>query len=272
MKYRIILMVVLAFNIHFSQAQVGIGTTSPTSTLSVEGSFSTKFNFLFADTTLDNTNHTVTGNNITITLPSPNSMIGREYIIKAGNTGNLIVIPTGTDQIDGSNTSITLDAYEILKIKAIGSGFWIILKEKSSGVEDGDAWGVNGEDSSSDIYRSGDVGIGTSGTPNSALQVDGSFSLPIKSISSSYSLLDTDHTIISRGADVTLPSANGRKGRIYIIKNVSSSSDLTVSTSGSDEIDGEDELEIESGKGQVFTLQSDGADWWIISDMNDDPF
>lgn len=259
-------MVILAFNIHFLQAQVGIGTTDPTSSLTVEGSFSTNTEILAISTTLNDTHHTVIGNNITITLPSPNSIVGREYIIKAGNTGNIIVTPSGSDVIDGSSSSVTLDTYETLKVQSIGSANWIIVNESSSGVEDGDAWGVTGEDTSSDVNRSGDVGIGTSGTPNSKLQVEGSFSLPIKSGSTFYTLTDNDHTFITDGENVRLPSAIGREGRIYIVKNISDDDDTTVYTSGlGQDIDGSSSFEIEKSKQRSCSFQSDGADWWIIS-------
>ena len=72
-------MAVFVFNIHLLQAQVGIGTISPTSTLSVEGSFGTNIDLLFSDTTLDETHHTVIGNGIIITLPSPDNIIGKVY-------------------------------------------------------------------------------------------------------------------------------------------------------------------------------------------------
>jgi hypothetical protein len=46
---------------------------------------------------------------------------------------------------------------------------WIELNTEG----DGDAWGVNKEDITSDIYRNGDVGIGIS-SPSEKLNVNGS--------------------------------------------------------------------------------------------------
>ena len=278
MKYRILLLVLITFNIQLSQAQVGIGTTDPTSSLTVEGSFSTNTEILALSTTLDDTHHTVIGNNITITLPSPNSIVGREYIIKAGNTGNVIVAPSGTDVIDGANSSITLDTYKILKVQSIGAANWIIVNESSngSGGGDGDAWGVTGEDQVSNIYRSGDVGIGTSGTPNSTIQVEGSMSLAINTGTTDYTLTDDDYTYITNNgttnaADVTLPSAVGREGRIYIIKYIGYtffSSQRVIPFLG-ETIDGATSQTLGGFVFPIYTIkvQSDGANWWIINEF-----
>src|SRR5690606_9126430 len=63
--------------------RLGIGTTTPTSTLHTGGSFSTSILTTTTDITLDNTHHTIIiGGDLAITLPDADSCEGRIYIIK----------------------------------------------------------------------------------------------------------------------------------------------------------------------------------------------
>lgn len=365
MKKSKLTLILLLFNAFILNAQVGINTLTPNSTLSIDGSFSTNTDVLLVATTLDETHHTVISNNTTITLPSPDNIIGREYLIKAGNTGNLVVAPSGTDFIDGTNSSITLNDLESIKIKAIGASNWIIIKESSSGAEKLDdltdvkvlnssvylgqfagnsangtsnvsvgegslisssgnenvalgavagvllATGNNnlllghaagsvsltGITSGSNnimigsnvapsaqvisnelnlgdaIYATGlygsnvKVGVGnTNNNPNSTLSVNGSLSLPINSGTTAYTLTDNDYTYLTDGADVTLPSAIGREGRIFIVKNVGSSTQTIFAQLG-ETIDGSSSISLTTlgALTPIFHLQSDGSNWWVIS-------
>ncbi len=73
---------------------VGIGTTTPTSTLQTGGSFGTSITTNTGAITLNNTNHTIiiTGNS-TITLPPANSVPGRIYILKNPDTAAIATSP-----------------------------------------------------------------------------------------------------------------------------------------------------------------------------------
>src|SRR6185436_18820081 len=67
------------------QAQVGVGTNTPKSTLDIYGSISNKVNTITASTLLDISNAVVLCNNtipITVTLPSATTIDGRLYTIK----------------------------------------------------------------------------------------------------------------------------------------------------------------------------------------------
>ncbi|SEM19658.1 hypothetical protein SAMN05421856_101673 [Chryseobacterium taichungense] len=69
------------------------------------------------------------------------------------------------------------------------------------------------------------IGINMNGTvPNSTLQVSGSISLPIVITSSAFVLTEKDFTVILGGNhNITLPNASECTGRMYIIKNPTSS-------------------------------------------------
>ena len=107
-----------------SDGKVGVGTTSPNSTFSVEGSVSNKVSIVTTNTTLDETYHTVLANatsNITITLPTASSSnLGRIYVIKNINSG----VVTISGSIEGAS-SMTL--YEKQNVELISNGStWVV--------------------------------------------------------------------------------------------------------------------------------------------------
>lgn len=111
-------------------------------------------------------------------------------------------------------------------------------------------------------FMGGNVGILTS-SPNSSLEVAGSFSLPIRAISAADSFSSTDYTLESSGAayNITLPTAVGITGRIYLLKN-QSGSDKTLITTSSQTIDGALTRVITAGNSMM--VQSNGTNWIII--------
>lgn len=113
------------------------------------------------------------------------------------------------------------------------------------------------------------LAIGTTNTPTSTLDVQGSFALAIKTVSANYTITEKDHTILadcSGGAiTVTLPNPSGMAGRIYTIKKIGNGgldNALTITpTSGS--IEGGTSYTIYNDWTFV-TLQTDGTNWYII--------
>ncbi len=111
------------------------------------------------------------------------------------------------------------------------------------------------------------IGIGTS-SPNSTLDVRGSLSLSSRSFSSSTTAASTDNTLIFTGttaATVTLPDAGTCTGRVYAIKNASTTSPLpvlTVTTSSSQTIDASTTWLLNDSK-EMITVVSDGTNWNI---------
>jgi hypothetical protein len=99
---------------------VGIGITTPTSTLHIQGSQAGVVTNITATTTLNATHHKILVRNgataITITFPDALTCLGREYVISraAGSTGSITIQRTGTNVIQalngttGATTSIGL--------------------------------------------------------------------------------------------------------------------------------------------------------------------
>ena len=117
------------------------------------------------------------------------------------------------------------------------------------------------------------VGIDTS-TPGSGLHVNSSFATAITAKSSNYTATASDHTILidcsSSNVTITLPTAVGIAGRMYIIKRVDGSANAgNINTNGSEEIDGSSAGSIAS-MGSV-VLQSDNSNWWKVAEYINPP-
>ncbi|MFI5221482.1 MAG: hypothetical protein ACHQK8_04080 [Bacteroidia bacterium] len=124
------------------------------------------------------------------------------------------------------------------------------------------------------IKSTGNIGIGNGASvPNSTLQVAGSVSANLnKQTGATYAITATDYTILCNYTSgvmvVTLPTAVGITGRIYVIKDITTSRNVTVSTTSSQTIDGAGSFTLQSLSNNFFTgitVQSDGINWYVIS-------
>ena len=112
------------------------------------------------------------------------------------------------------------------------------------------------------------VGIGTV-SPNSMLDLRGSFAPICRSFTGATSLTANDYTVIFTGASAvtaTLPDASTCAGRIYCIKNFSATLPvpvLTLATVSAQTIDGSASLLLNQSN-QFVTLISDGANWEVF--------
>ncbi len=112
----------------------------------------------------------------------------------------------------------------------------------------------------------GQTGIGTL-TPNSSLDVRGGMATGIRTFSSSTTLTYTDHIIVFTGAAnaaATLPDATTCQGRIYWIKNASTTSVLTVNTTSSQTIEGALTSDLDEPN-EILRLVSNGSGWEITA-------
>ena len=128
------------------------------------------------------------------------------------------------------------------------------------------------------VVSAGSVGVGTA-SPNSALTVNGSMSLPIKTITitnSPYAVTGADSTILvnaaSSGAELflDLPDAAGVKGRIYTMKRLDDPAAIgafpvTIRPSGVQTIDGLATLQLVAMQWVSVVIQSTGSNWVILS-------
>lgn len=68
-----------------------------------------------------------TGGSITITLPEPSSIAGKQYTIKKiDNTGNNVIIDGGLTTIDNDNNKILPDQYNSVRIITDGNEWWVL--------------------------------------------------------------------------------------------------------------------------------------------------
>ena len=116
------------------------------------------------------------------------------------------------------------------------------------------------------INGSGYLGINET-NPTSTLDVNGSMSLPITTKSANYIATASDYTIVfTTAATLTLPSAVGIEGRIYIVKNLDDTNTALVSPDGSETIDGLT-VDYQIFTGGATTFQSDGSNWIAIAEL-----
>lgn len=117
------------------------------------------------------------------------------------------------------------------------------------------------------IHKNGFMGINDT-DPNSHLEVKGSLSLNVTSISSATTLTDVHNVILtdaSGGAfTITLPAASGNDGRVYYIKeSVGSTNTITIDGDGTENIDGVGNKTITTAYGSMRVV-CDGSNWFII--------
>jgi len=114
-----------------AQAQVGIGTTSPNSTLDIRGSLSGNIQTFSSTYTATGTDYNLifTGTSATtLTLPTAASITGRMYNIKnaSSNTSTLTVGTTSSQTIDGATTQVLSNSYQTLSVISDGSNWHIV--------------------------------------------------------------------------------------------------------------------------------------------------
>ena len=109
---------------------VGVGTSSPASTLDVQGSMGLKVSTITAATTLNSTHNVVLCNTgaYTVTLPAAASNTGRAYYIKNidAQGDDITVDGNSSETIDGSTTYILSSYLQNIKIICDGSSWHVI--------------------------------------------------------------------------------------------------------------------------------------------------
>ncbi|MFS4466552.1 hypothetical protein [Maribacter sp. 2210JD10-5] len=117
-------------------------------------------------------------------------------------------------------------------------------------------------DINQNIFTNGNIGVGTN-DPTSTVAISGSFATGILRTTGSLTLNNTHHTIILGGNHtITLPTASSCTGRMYIIKNTSSTA-TTISTYVDQKGSNTTSVDEES----IIWLQSDGMEWQLINNI-----
>ncbi|MEN9522724.1 MAG: hypothetical protein RL065_1101 [Bacteroidota bacterium] len=109
---------------------VGINTLSPKSTLDINGSTGFKIDSITSSMMLDSMKCFVVGKNSTnilITLPLASKMKGRYYLIKKNGAGNITVMPSSGNSIDGNSMISLANVGQVASLISDGISKWIII-------------------------------------------------------------------------------------------------------------------------------------------------
>ncbi|MGG9961347.1 beta strand repeat-containing protein [Ferruginibacter sp. SUN106] len=113
---------------------VGVGTTTPASTLEVNGSLALAITTKTATYTATASDHTIICNNtgaaITINLPAAAGCSGRVYVVKkiSGMLLNVTIDPNASETVDGVTTRVLTTQYESVMIQSDGANWFILSK------------------------------------------------------------------------------------------------------------------------------------------------
>lgn len=134
-------------------AQVGVGTTSPNSTLDVRGSMSNNLRSFAASTAAGTSDYHLvfTGTAAaTLTLPDATTITGRAYVIKnvSSNASVLTIATTLSQTIDGLSSWALSQANKTVTLISNGSN-WYAMSETLPGSGTGTAWILGGNNVSS---------------------------------------------------------------------------------------------------------------------------
>ena len=115
---------------------MGIGTSAPSSTLEVSGSYALKVDTTSNWTGLSysmTTNHNILLasnssfiNNLVVNLPAAASCRGRIYTVKSTNVGVIVINPNGSELIEGVSTLNIGNQYDYLRFVSDGNN-WLII-------------------------------------------------------------------------------------------------------------------------------------------------
>ena len=192
--------------------------------------------------------------------------------IKHGSGGHLVMTNETADKDIIFNIKDGAISREGLRLN--GNVAEVVVNEGSNSLVD---FRVESNNHTHMLFVDGssdNVGVGTS-APGSALHVNASFATAISGTTSDYTLTGGDHTILvdcsSGNVTLTLPTAVGCAGRMYIIKRIDGSANAAnVNSDGSEEIEGS------ASPVSVFpmssiVIQSDNSGWWKVAESTPPP-
>ncbi len=111
---------------------LGIGTSTPNSTLDVRGSVSKAFSVKTANYTLTDVDYSLFVNansgSITISLPVASTCAGRVYVVKKidSSSNNVVLDADGSELIDSISSFTLIVQNQSVTVQSDGSGWWVI--------------------------------------------------------------------------------------------------------------------------------------------------
>ncbi len=247
-----------------ADAQIGVGTATPNSTLDVRGSLSTAYRaFSTSGSAVITDNMLVfTGTSAaTLTLPDATACSGRTYWVKStsSNASALTIATTSSQTIDGLASWTVTQTNKVIALISNGAN-WLVTTENLPGSGGGTAWTLGGNNVSSAaqnlgttsnfslpfitnntermrISNTGNIGIGTStfnGTYPEKLVVDAGTTTSVNAIVgkgaiNSYLQLNIQNGSngTSASSDVVATADNGSETTNFVDMGINSSTNAS---------------------------------------------
>jgi len=193
MKTPVLLLFVITLFAICTNAQVGVGTSSPNSTLDVRGSMSNNLRTFTANTSAAATDYHLifTGSSAaTLTLPDASTITGRTYVVKnaSSNASVLTIATTSSQTIDGLSSWSISQTNKTITLISNGTN-WYATVENLPGNSTGSAWVLGGNSVSSLQYLGTTSNYSlpfiTNNTEKMRLSTDGNLGIGTTSFNSS---------------------------------------------------------------------------------------
>ena len=231
--------------LHATADAIGIGTTDPTQVLTLNATAPT---IRFEE---NGTFKATIGVNSSDNILIENKTINKHIVLKVNDQG---VIREG--------------------FRLNGTVPEVVVNESSESLVD---FRVESDNNTHMLFVDGGndkIGVNAS-TPGSGLHVNSSFATAITFKQQNYTLTTIDHTVLvdcsAGNVTITLPTAVGCAGRLYVIKRVDSSANsVNIDADGSEQIEGSTSL-VGVASGGALTLQSDNSGWWKVAEYINPP-